>query len=159
MGRDAPRGSSSPATRSRTWPTRCATGRRREFAAHGWAADDVPDPQDPATFERSKLDWSELEHPAHQWAFQLYRSLVALRKSTPDLSDPRLDRVVVEHERGVFTIRRGAHQVVVNLSDDERLVPSRADDLPDELVFATEAGVKLTADGLMLPPETAAIVR
>ena len=37
-------------------------GRRREFAAHGWAAEDVPDPQDPATVERSTLDWSELGH-------------------------------------------------------------------------------------------------
>ncbi|MEV5906648.1 malto-oligosyltrehalose trehalohydrolase, partial [Streptomyces sp. NPDC052127] len=27
-------------------------GRRREFAAHGWAEEDVPDPQDPATRER-----------------------------------------------------------------------------------------------------------
>ena len=30
-----------------------------EFAAHGWPPGDVPDPQDPATFERSHLDWSE----------------------------------------------------------------------------------------------------
>ena len=35
------------------------TGRRREFAAHGWAEEDIPDPQDPATRDRSCLDWSE----------------------------------------------------------------------------------------------------
>ena len=29
------------------------TGRRAEFAAHGWAAEDVPDPQDPGTREAS----------------------------------------------------------------------------------------------------------
>ena len=34
-------------------------GRRREFAAFGWDPQAVPDPQDPATFERSKLDWTE----------------------------------------------------------------------------------------------------
>ena len=28
-------------------------GRRAEFASHGWAAEDVPDPQDPATFRVS----------------------------------------------------------------------------------------------------------
>ena len=28
-------------------------------------AEDVPDPQDPATFERSKLDWAELDKPGH----------------------------------------------------------------------------------------------
>ena len=35
-------------------------GRRREFEAHGWAAEDVPDPQDEQTFRRSQLDWAEL---------------------------------------------------------------------------------------------------
>jgi maltooligosyltrehalose trehalohydrolase len=35
-------------------------GRRSEFAAFGWAPEDVPDPQDPQTFRRSKLKWSEL---------------------------------------------------------------------------------------------------
>jgi maltooligosyltrehalose trehalohydrolase len=131
------------------------SGRRREFAAHGWPAHDVPNPQDEATFVRSKLDWSELENPVHQRFFQLYRTLIALRKATPDLADPRLDRVAVEHERGVFTIHRGAHQVVVNLSDEERLAPPRR----HELVFATEPDVQVSPDGLILPPETAAIVR
>ncbi|MGH3968768.1 MAG: malto-oligosyltrehalose trehalohydrolase, partial [Mycobacterium sp.] len=31
-----------------------AEGRKREFAEHGWDADEIPDPQDPATFQRSK---------------------------------------------------------------------------------------------------------
>ena len=34
-------------------------GRKAEFAEHGWDADEIPDPQDPETFERSKLDWAE----------------------------------------------------------------------------------------------------
>ncbi len=35
-------------------------GRRREFAAFGWAPEDVPDPQDPATFAASVLRWDEV---------------------------------------------------------------------------------------------------
>lgn len=35
-------------------------GRRREFSYFGWEPQDVPDPQDPATYQRSKLDWSEV---------------------------------------------------------------------------------------------------
>ena len=35
-------------------------GRRSEFSRHGWREDEVPDPQDPATRDRSVLDWSEL---------------------------------------------------------------------------------------------------
>ncbi len=41
-----------------------ADGRRAEFAAHGWQPGQIPDPQDPATFARSKLDWSEAAGPA-----------------------------------------------------------------------------------------------
>src|SRR5262249_20097959 len=40
-------------------------GRRREFAAFGLQAEDVPDPQAPETFHRSKLDWTELEREPH----------------------------------------------------------------------------------------------
>jgi maltooligosyltrehalose trehalohydrolase len=133
------------------------SGRRREFAAHGWPAHDVPNPQDEATFVRSKLDWSELENPIHQRFFQLYRSLIALRKATPDLADPRLDRVTVDDDHGVFTIQRGDHHVIINLTGEERLVPPRRS--APELVFATEPEVRLAPDGLILPPETAGIVR
>ena len=38
--------------------TATAEGRIAEFARMGWDPAVVPDPQDPATFERSKLDWS-----------------------------------------------------------------------------------------------------
>jgi maltooligosyltrehalose trehalohydrolase len=40
-------------------------GRRHEFAAFGWDPARVPDPQDPATFERSRLDWAELREQPH----------------------------------------------------------------------------------------------
>ncbi|MGH9558730.1 MAG: malto-oligosyltrehalose trehalohydrolase, partial [Bryobacteraceae bacterium] len=34
-------------------------GRRKEFGAFGWKPDKIPDPGDPLTFLRSKLDWTE----------------------------------------------------------------------------------------------------
>ena len=52
-------------------------GRRREFAAFGWRPDEVPDPQDPATFARSVLDWDELERPPNRAVFDRYRALLA----------------------------------------------------------------------------------
>ena len=39
-------------------------GRRREFASFGWSAQDIPDPQSLATFQDSKLDWSEAQTSA-----------------------------------------------------------------------------------------------
>jgi maltooligosyltrehalose trehalohydrolase len=55
-------------------------GRAREFQSFRWAGE-VPDPQDAATFERSKLDWSELAEPSHAEMLEWYRALIALRKS------------------------------------------------------------------------------
>ncbi len=57
----------------------------------------------------------------------------------------------------MFTIQRGRHRVIVNLSGEERLVPNETSS--PELVFATDAAVRLDPDGLILPPETAGIVR
>ncbi|MBV8690090.1 MAG: malto-oligosyltrehalose trehalohydrolase [Actinobacteria bacterium] len=56
-------------------------GRRREFAAFGWRPEDVPDPQDPATFARSKLAWDELETAPHRDVLASYRALIGLRRA------------------------------------------------------------------------------
>ena len=54
----------------------------------GWDPSVVPDPQDPATFERSRLDWSELEDFRHARMLEVYRRLAALRRTLPELTDP-----------------------------------------------------------------------
>lgn len=74
-------------------------GRRREFAEHGWAEEDIPDPQDPATRDRSCLDWSEPAREPHARMLSWYRVLIALRHSLPDLSDPDLSDVKVASTR------------------------------------------------------------
>jgi maltooligosyltrehalose trehalohydrolase len=53
-------------------------GRRQEFKDFDFAQNEVPDPQEPATFERSKLNWqlTQGENPMLDW----YRSLLALRR-------------------------------------------------------------------------------
>jgi maltooligosyltrehalose trehalohydrolase len=53
-------------------------GRRQEFKDFDFAHHAVPDPQDPATFQRSKLNWklTEGENPMLDW----YKSLLALRR-------------------------------------------------------------------------------
>jgi maltooligosyltrehalose trehalohydrolase len=55
-------------------------GRREEFASFGWSPGDIPDPQDPATFERSKLDWSELDRQPHADLLAWHKELIALRR-------------------------------------------------------------------------------
>jgi maltooligosyltrehalose trehalohydrolase len=65
-----------------------AEGRLAEFVKMGWDESVVPDPQDPATYLRSRLDWSELEGGDHARLLALHRELIALRHATPELTDP-----------------------------------------------------------------------
>jgi maltooligosyltrehalose trehalohydrolase len=130
-------------------------GRRREFGSHGWAEADVPDPQDPATFERSKLDWSEPGKPGHAEILDLHRRLIALRRSHADLSDPWLDRVSVSPGDHSVVIRRGRCLVAANLAPEPRTVPLGAE--PAEILLATAAGVTLAGSQATLPPESAAV--
>src|SRR6185437_237799 len=53
-------------------------GRRREFAAFGWDPAEVPDPQDPMTFARSKLDWREVAGEPHARVLRWHRDLIHL---------------------------------------------------------------------------------
>ncbi|MEU0192667.1 malto-oligosyltrehalose trehalohydrolase [Streptomyces afghaniensis] len=95
-------------------------GRRREFAAHGWKEEDVPDPQDPATRDRSCLDWSEPEREPHARVLAWYRQLLALRHEQPDLTDPDLadTKVAYDEERRWIAFRRGDVLVAVNLAPE-----------------------------------------
>jgi maltooligosyltrehalose trehalohydrolase len=95
------------------------TGRRREFGRHGWGESDVPDPMDIATFERSKLDWSEPSTGEHAEILELHKSLIALRREHPELSDPSLENFSVEvaDDDSWIVMHRGPFQVRVDFSD------------------------------------------
>ncbi|MFG2575846.1 malto-oligosyltrehalose trehalohydrolase [Streptomyces sp. NPDC048481] len=100
-------------------------GRRREFAAHGWAEEDVPDPQDPATRERSCLDWSEPGREPHARVLAWYRELIALRHTQADLTDPDLADIKVAYDAQArwLAFRRGDVRVAVNLGKEPAAIP------------------------------------
>jgi maltooligosyltrehalose trehalohydrolase len=61
-----------------------SAGRRREFARFSQFADPqarqaIPDPNDPASFQRSHLDWEHLPQQTGQEWLAIYRSLLHLR--------------------------------------------------------------------------------
>jgi maltooligosyltrehalose trehalohydrolase len=65
-------------------------GRRKEFAAFGWT--DVPDPQAPETFERSRLrDGSALDHRQHA-LLAWYTRLIEIRLSRPEFRSEGMAR-------------------------------------------------------------------
>jgi maltooligosyltrehalose trehalohydrolase len=133
-------------------------GRRREFADHGWAAQDVPDPQDPATRDRSCLDWAEPGKPEHRELLEWYRALIALRRSEPALTDPQLDAVTATAGGRTLRVARGPFRIVASFSDAPTRVPL---DDPCEIVLA-RPGCKLlpgAPPAVQLPARGAAVLR
>jgi maltooligosyltrehalose trehalohydrolase len=134
-------------------------GRTHEFESFGWAAQDVPDPQALDTFERSRLDWDELRREPHAAMLEFYRRLIALRKTTPDLTDPDLSHVDVAFDElaSWLTMQRGSITLAVNFADAGQTLP-----LPQgarSLILATDDSARLDPAGAHLPPVSAALFR
>jgi maltooligosyltrehalose trehalohydrolase len=102
-----------------------AEGRKAEFAEHGWDADEIPDPQDPETFLRSKLNWDEVDHGDHSKLRRLYHDLISLRHKESDFADPWLDHLEVDYDEDErwIVMHRGRFAVACNLGTDAVTVP------------------------------------
>ena len=142
-------------------------GRLGEFAKMAWDVTTVPDPQDPATFESSRLDWSERETPRGRTLLACYRRLATLRRTLPALTDPDLRHLDVDHDEDArwLVLRRGAGVeavvVAVNLGTAPVTVP--LGDAALTCAFATPGaglaeGSVVGADELMLPPGTGVLL-
>jgi maltooligosyltrehalose trehalohydrolase len=134
-------------------------GRRREFASFGWDPVDVPDPQDPATFARSRLRWDEVPRPPHAELLDWHRRLVALRRSRPALTTAPAGTtsVTVDEPDGWLVVHRSAGPdgvaVAANLADAPRQVP-----VAGTVLLASTPAVAPASAGLRLPPDSVAIV-
>jgi maltooligosyltrehalose trehalohydrolase len=132
-------------------------GRAEEFGSHGWdelygGPVEVPDPQARSTFEASKLDWSEPAQRDHARLLEFYRSLIALRRTVPEIASD--DRTVTSlsydtSDESWFVLHRGGVAVVVNLAAHERTIPLADADQRDVLL-AWEAAA-LGPDTVTLP--------
>jgi maltooligosyltrehalose trehalohydrolase len=119
-------------------------GRRKEFAAFAAFADEVPDPQAPETFERSRLTRRENAAIA-----ALYRDLLRLRAELPrDEAETAFDEAA-----GWLRVRRGAFELAMNFARDERRVPVGG----SELVLATHTST-LAEGRVVLPALAGAVV-
>ncbi len=106
-------------------------GRKRDFSAFGWAEDEVPDPEAPETFERSKLDWSEVHEGRHAEMLRWVKDLIQLRRSTLDLNDGDFGHVEVScgGDGKSLVMQRNGVRVVMNLGDQpltQALLPNEA---------------------------------
>jgi maltooligosyltrehalose trehalohydrolase len=89
-------------------------GRKSEFKAFGWKQD-PPDPQDEATFLRSKLHWQLQQEGTHRQLREFYTEILRTRKRHPGLANSDMSCVEAtpfENERALLLHR---------WSDDEQL--------------------------------------
>jgi maltooligosyltrehalose trehalohydrolase len=127
-----------------------AAGRSQEFSAFRWQGA-VPNPQELRTFERSKLDWSELPQPRHAELLEWYRQLILLRKDRPEM--PRESRADLPRPKTHFdeaaqwlTFVHNGVLVALNWSDRAQAVP-----LPDgswNLVMRSDAAAARSAEAM-----------
>ncbi len=119
-------------------------GRRREFAAFAQFGEQVPDPQDPATFQASKL--TRQGEPAG--IEDLYRQLLAVRRELPagDVDD-------VSFDEGARTlrVRRGGREMLCNFGSEPLRVRG-------EVVVAA-GDVRAESDGVVIGARSGALVR
>ena len=127
-----------------------AEGRIAEFARMGWDPSVVPDPQDPESFHRSKLDWAEAEGGRHARLLALYRELGALRRSTPAITDPSFESIRCDFDEDArwFVVRRPGVTIAVNFGDADAAV-----EVAGEVLLATGG-----ARPGLLPPHTTLVV-
>lgn len=133
-------------------------GRRKEFVAFGWAPEDVPDPQEEATFLRSKLRWEEIGDGLHAEMLDWYRRLITLRLQEIALTSGDLRRVEVrfdETQRWLW-MTRGPIDVVFNAGGSEIQLPVVR---RYKTLLASERDVACDASRLCLPAGSVAVLR
>jgi maltooligosyltrehalose trehalohydrolase len=131
-------------------------GRRREFAAFGWAPEDVPDPQDVDTFRRSKLDWGERATPEHARICAWYRALIRLRAVEPSLTSSERPEVQTDPVTPqLLTLRRGAVFVHANVGAERATLP-----IPGGArLLLGSPGAEVSGDVLHLPAWGVGVLR
>ena len=133
-------------------------GRRAEFAAFGWDPAEIPDPQDEATFRRSKLDWAERDGAGHRELLAWYQALIALRRSRPELTDPRLGQVRVDYDEAArwLVMARGRLRIAVSLSPHATALPLGGP--ATGLLAASGTGIAIDGEKVTMPGAGLAVV-
>jgi len=148
-------------------------GRRREFSGFGAFQDEsirrhIPDPQDPATFVRSKLDLDTGAYGMGELAAEFHRVLLELRRADGVLAAFRRERLPIESETfgNVMSLRlrsvAGSRTIVANFGDEAEVPIQQSGRLvlhSSEARFGgTGRAPELSGGRILLPPRTAAFI-
>jgi maltooligosyltrehalose trehalohydrolase len=134
-----------------------SAGRKKEFAAFGWDEGAIPDPEDPETFKRSKLNWSEVHGGTHGEMLEWTRKLIHLRRNSSSLNDGELGKtkVTADPEKSWLSMERGKIQVLANLGPEP--VPFDASE-GYLIALASRPEIQIESGKVTLPPDTLVIL-
>jgi maltooligosyltrehalose trehalohydrolase len=125
-----------------------AEGRAREFSSFDWQGE-VPNPQDPGTFLRSKLDWRELNDAQHADLLDWHRELIRLRKWKTSAVAARAKPAVKFDEDSLWlTYVHGGVLAVFNFAERAQRVPVPAGEW--ELVLGMAPSREVPARGTLI---------
>ena len=100
-------------------------GRKKEFAAFGWDANQIPNPEDLSTFTASCLNWSEVHEGTHGEMLEWTKKLIQLRRHSSSLNDG--DRghlqVTFSEEDKWLRMNRGELCIFTNLGKEAQHFP------------------------------------
>jgi maltooligosyltrehalose trehalohydrolase len=122
-------------------------GRRREFAAFAEFGEEIPDPQDVATFERSKLTRQRDPKLA-----SLYAELIAARRRLPPGD---ADAIEFDEQERWLRIQRGPFEILCNFADEARRVPCEG----NSVELSTHEAPRPSNGHAELPPMSGALIR
>jgi maltooligosyltrehalose trehalohydrolase len=133
-----------------------AEGRKNDFAAFGFG-DDVPNPEDPETFEKSKLNWDEIGTGKHAEMLAWTKSLIKMRRNNVCLNDGSMHHLMVstDDKRKTLVMQRDDARIFVNFGDQ----PMNFDLLDSEaLCLVSREGIQVRDNGIELPGMTLAVL-
>lgn len=133
-----------------------AEGRKKDFAQFGFG-DDVPNPEEMETFQRSKLNWKEIGEGKHAEMLAWVKALIRLRRSTVCLNDGSMQHLMVSSDEGRRTLVmvRDEVRVVANLGDRMYAFDLLAG---EELRLVSRAGLAAKDGRFELPGTTLAVL-
>jgi len=126
-------------------------GRKREFAAFGFDHKEVPDPEDEASFQASKLKWDEVQQDKHAEMLAWVKALIQLRRTTVALNDADFGHLDVQfdEEMRTLTMQRGSVRTLLNIGKAPVTLPVFDG---EEVRLGTRAEIAPEGGFIALPP-------
>jgi maltooligosyltrehalose trehalohydrolase len=136
-------------------------GRRSKVEASGGNSEEVPDPQSEETFERSRLDWSELKREPHNDLLDWTRKLIQLRYQNPFLINGNLDQIEIAFDEGErwLIIQRDCIIVACNLDETFLSIPYQEQTGEPQVLLSSNSEASYEDDNFFLPANSVMIVQ